>query len=118
MSYKRFRASGKRGLWDRFWREGLRPRILANTEGDSIGEGQGLLAVGRGAAHSNTQGERNKSRGSFLAVERVQGRKGAKVRQKRQNATEDVTWGSQVSPQVYYKYGPSEGKSGSSVRPP
>ena len=31
--------------------------------------------------------------------------------------TEDVTWGSQASPQVYYKYGPSEGKSGSSVGP-
>jgi len=32
--------------------------------------------------------------------------------------TEDVTWGSQASPQVYYKYGPPADKSGSSVRPP
>ena len=34
---------------------GLRPRVLVTTEGNSIGGGQDLLAVGRGAAHSNTQ---------------------------------------------------------------
>jgi len=41
--------------------------------------------------------------------ERVQRRKGI-------SATKDVTWGFQASPQVYYKYGPSEGRSESSVR--
>ena len=65
MSYRRYCVSGKRGLRDRFRREGLRLRVLANTEGDSISGGQGLLAVGRGAAHSNTQEKRDKSRGSF-----------------------------------------------------
>jgi len=28
-----------------------------DAEGDGIDEGQSLLAVGRGAAHSNTQGK-------------------------------------------------------------
>jgi len=76
--------------------------------------GKGLLGVGRGAAHSNTQEKRDKSRGSFLDCRESTEGKGDKSETEE---TEDVTWGSQASPQVYYKYSPSEGKSGSSVRP-
>jgi len=50
----------------RSWGEGLRPRVLANTEGNSIGGGQGLLMVGRSAAHSNTQEKRDESIDSLL----------------------------------------------------
>ena len=49
-----------------FGERGLRPRVLVDTEGNSIGAGQGLLGAERGAAHSNTQEERNESRDSFL----------------------------------------------------
>ena len=97
------------------WREGLRPRVLANREGDSVGGGQDLLGIGRGAAHSNTQEKKDKSRDSFLDCRESTEGKGDKSETEE---TEDVTWGSQASPQVYYKYSPSEGKSGSSVRPP
>ena len=69
--------------------------------------------VGRGAAHSNAQKERNESIDSLLDYREGTEEEGRKARQK----TEDVTWGSQASPQVYYKYDPSEGKSGSSVWP-
>jgi len=98
------------------------------VEEDGIDGGQGLLGVEGGAAHSNTQEERDKSRDSFLSCRedtKGEGDKGEPRRRKRRETegrkskeTKDVTWGSQTSPQVYYKYGPSEGKSGSSVRPP
>jgi len=45
---------------DRLWREGLRPRALANLEGDSTQWELGLLAVGRGVAHRRAQGKENK----------------------------------------------------------
>ena len=45
---------------------GLRPRVLANTEGNRIGRGSVFLAIERGAAHSNTQEKRDKSRDSSL----------------------------------------------------
>ena len=56
----------KRGLRNRFNGKGLRPRVLASTEVDRIDEGQGLLIVGRGAAPSNTQGERVESIDNLL----------------------------------------------------
>ena len=97
MSYRRYCVSGKRGLRDRFRREGLRLRVLANTEGDSIDGRQDLLVVGRGAAHSNTRGKRNKLRDSSLdcreSIERERGR----------SQTKDVTWGP-WDPQVLPKY--------------
>jgi len=101
-----------------FGERGLRPRVLVDTEGNSIGEGQGLLGAERGAAHSNTQEERNESRDSFLDCRESTGGKGTKGETRETEETKEVTWDSQTSPQVYYKYGPSEGKSGSSVRPP
>jgi len=48
------------------WGEGLRLRVLTSAEEDSIGEGQGLLKVARGVAHSNTREERGKLRDSLL----------------------------------------------------
>jgi len=48
------------------WREGLRPRVLIYAKGNGISGRQGLLAVGRGAAHSNTQEKRDKLRNGFL----------------------------------------------------
>jgi len=95
--------------------EGLRPGILVDAEGDRIDGRQGLLVVGRGAAHSNAQRKRDKSRDSFQDCRENTGENGE---QNETGETEDVTWDSQASPQVYYKYSPSEGKSGSSVRPP
>src|SRR5712671_350881 len=65
-SCKRYWDPGKQGLRDCSWREGLCLRVLGDTEGNSIGEGRGLLAVGRGAAHSNTQGKGNESIDSLL----------------------------------------------------
>ena len=62
-------------------------------------------------AHSNTQEERDKSRDSFLDCRESTEGKGAKARRKRQRQTEDVTWGFQATPQVYYKYSPSKGAS-------
>jgi len=84
------------------------------TKGDSIGGGEGLLGVRRGAAHSDTQEKRDKSRDSFLDCGESTEGKGDRSET---GETEDVTWGFQASPQVYYKYSPSEGKSGSSVGP-
>src|SRR5712671_6266429 len=104
----------KRELRDCFWGEGLRPRVPTNTEGNGIGGGQDFLAIGRGAAHSNTQGKGNESIGNLLGY-----REGTEEKGKGETReTKDVTWGSQTSPQVYYKYGPSEGKSESSAGPP
>ena len=47
-------------------RRGLRLRVLASAEGDSRGGEQGPLVVGRDAAHSNAQKERNGSIDSLL----------------------------------------------------
>ena len=81
---------------------GLRPRVLANTEGDDVGEGgQGLLGVGRGRGTQQHAVEgKNKSEDGFRPIARVQGRKGdrGEVRE-----TEDVTWGPRDS-QVLFKY--------------
>jgi len=110
VSCKRYRVVGKRGLRDRSPREGLRLDVLVSTEGNGI-DGEGLGGVGRGAAHSNMQEKRDRSGDSFSEYwESTEGRGD-------ESATEDVTWGFQTSPQVYYKYSPSEGESGSSVRP-
>ena len=70
------------------------------------------------AAHSNTQGKGNGLRDSLPNLQIGYGGKGGLDRTKGTKETEDVTWGSQASPQVYYKYSPSKGKSGSSVRLP
>jgi len=87
---------------------------LTDTEGDSEDGEQDFLVVGGGVAHSNTQEERDKSIDSLLDYrEGTEGKRGKSETKE----TEDVTWSSQASPQVYYKYNPSEGKSGSSVRP-
>jgi len=80
VGYGRIVSSGKRGLRDRFWREGLHPRVLTNTEGDSIDGERGLLEVERGAAHSNMQGKRDKSGNSFLDCREGTEEKGDKVR--------------------------------------
>ena len=68
-----------------------------------------------GARHTATRRRRGMSRGIDYLGSRgsIEG-KGEKTTKE----TEDVTWGSQSSPQGYYKYGPSEAESGSSVRPP
>ena len=53
--------------------------------------GRGVTpAVGRGAAHSNTQEERDKSRDSFLNYRESTEGKGDKCET---GETEDVTWG-------------------------
>jgi len=58
--------------------------VLAIAGGDSIDEGQGLLVIGRGAAHSNTQEKRIESVGSLLGYRgNTEGRE-TRARQKRQ----------------------------------
>ena len=99
-------------------RKGLRPKALANTEGNSVDEGRDFFVVGRGAAHSNTRERRNESRDSFLDYRKSTRGKGDKVETGETEETEDVTWGFLASPQVYYKYNPSEDQSGSPVIPP
>ena len=47
-------------------------------------KGQGLLAVGRGAAHSNMQGKGNESIDSLLGYRENTEGEGAEVGQKRQ----------------------------------
>jgi len=84
VSYRRYWVSGKRGLRDRLRREGLRPRVLANREGDGVDGGQDLLGARRGAAHSNTQGKGNESIDSLLSYREDTEGKGAEVGQKRQ----------------------------------
>ena len=79
-----FQANGDYGIVS--WREGLRPRVLENTEGDSMDGGQGLLVVGGGgAAHSNTRGEGGRVEGNSLldCRERVQRGKGGQKRDRR-----------------------------------
>jgi len=67
------------------------------------------------------QGKKNGSIDSLLGYREDTEGKGTRVKRKGESQTErtkDVTWDSQASPQVYYKYSPSMGESGSSVRPP
>jgi len=68
------------------WRErGYAFRIRANTEGNDMGEGQGLRVVGRGAAHSNTQGEGNGSIDSLVGYKGGRGDRRDKDRDRRRN---------------------------------
>jgi len=59
-------------------REGLLPMVLVNAGGSKMGGERNLLIVGRGAAHSNTQEERDESRDRLRCQEeyrRVEGRR-------------------------------------------
>jgi len=63
-----------------------------------------FLVVGRGRGTQQHAGKRNELRDSSLWIAQgIQGVKGTKEI----GETEDVTWGFQASPQVYYKYSPS-----------
>jgi len=68
------RANGGHGVV--FWGKGLRLRVLSKHGGDGIDGGWGLLVIERGAAHSNTQGKRDKLRIGFLDRRESTRRKG------------------------------------------
>jgi len=76
------------------------------------------FVVGRERGTQQHAGKENRSIESLLDYRGNNGSRGDKRDKKAKTGeTKDVTWGSQTSPQVYYKYGPSEGESESSVRP-
>ena len=73
------RVNGDYGI--AFWGEEPRLRVLVNAEGNSADGGQDFLVTGRGAAHSNTQGDRDKSGDNSLGCRESTDNRG--VRQKK-----------------------------------
>ena len=66
-----------------FWRGGCALGTLGNAEGGSIDGRQSLLVIGRGAAHSNTQKEKNESIGSLLGYRENTEERGTKETKRR-----------------------------------